>query len=145
MKKFYCATMYWGLAINKRRSTHDFDGHGKYISRSPLGVDQLMAGLLAGTMIFELFAQATHLGVDRAVVDLAIVQVRHAEQLLPRKHSLRRGEECRELAFQRFDLRSQDELLRVADSRDRLEHPSAQGRELRGEVEQRDFLPGHEH
>ena len=50
-----------------------------------------------------------------------------------------------ELALQAFNLGTEDEVLRIADARDRLEHTVAQRRELRLQVEQRDFLARHKH
>jgi hypothetical protein len=58
-----------------------------YVSRSSLRVDELTAAAL----LLELLAEASYPGIDRAVVDLVIVKMRHAEQLLPRKHPLGRG------------------------------------------------------
>src|SRR4051812_23645262 len=71
-----------------RPSAHGFDGHGEHVSRTALRAYQL----LAATVLFELFAQAPYLRVDGALVDLVVVHVRHAEELLPREHALRRGE-----------------------------------------------------
>jgi len=58
----------WATA---RRLTHHVDGCGEYIPRSPLSMYQV----LPRAVLFELFAQTPYLGVDRAVVNLVVVQV----------------------------------------------------------------------
>ncbi len=67
---------------------------------------------------------------------------RRKKRVGARRHAygVRNSEKRFELALQAFDLGTQNELLRIADARDRLEHVAAQRRELCFEVEQRDFL-----
>ena len=50
-----------------------------------------------------------------------------------------------ELALEGFNLGTEDEVLRIADARDRVEHALAERRELCLEVDQRDFLARHKH
>ena len=50
-----------------------------------------------------------------------------------------------ELALEGFNLGTEDEVLRIADPRDRVEHTVAERRELCLEVDQRDFLARHKH
>ncbi len=52
------------------------------------------------------------------------------------RHPEKRGE----LALEAFDLGAEDELLRIADPRDRRKHVVAHRGELRFQVEQRDLL-----
>ena len=83
---------------------HGLYGRCENISRAALGADELGP---RGVRL-ELLPQASHLHVDRTVVDLVVVQAREVEQLITREHPLRRGEERRkqvELAVgQRDDL-----------------------------------------
>ena len=67
---------------------------------------------------------------------------RRKQRIGARRHAdgVRNSEKRFELALEAFDFGTEDEVLRIADARDRLEHVAAQRRELRFEIEQRDFL-----
>ena len=62
---------------------------------------------------------------------------RRKKRVGARRHAdrVRDAEKRFELALQAFDLGTQNELLRIADARDRRKHVAAQRRELRFEVE----------
>src|SRR5580765_6360857 len=72
-----------------QRSAHGLDHRGEDVSGAPLRADELRLRALR----LDLAAQAADLHVDRAVVDLVVVQARQLEQLLARQHALRGREE----------------------------------------------------
>src|SRR5262245_7731994 len=80
----------------------DLDWDREDVARAALGDDERRMRRVG----FDLAPQAQDLDVDRAVVDLGVVQPGHVEQLVARQHALRRGEERSEqaeLALGQFD------------------------------------------
>src|SRR5882672_5214412 len=68
-------------AFEVRALVDGVDRHAEGVARAALGLD--VARL--GRVLLDLAAQAHHLDVDRAAVDLVIVQPREIEQLVARE------------------------------------------------------------
>src|SRR6185295_10855553 len=72
-----------------RALAEDRDWLREHVAGAALGHDQLRVRVVD----FELAPQPQNSDVDRAIVDLETVQARSLEQLVPRLHALRSGQE----------------------------------------------------
>ena len=94
-----CASLQIGVRVQanisrstpraSRVSAKGLNRHREDVADAPLGTDKFLFGIRG----LEFPAQPPDLYVDRALVDLGVVQARQAEELVARQHPLRSGEE----------------------------------------------------
>src|ERR1700741_3313045 len=85
-----------GNELGERRaggeSVDNFDPYAKYVPRAALGKDVLRVRRIG----LELSPQPQDLRVHRSVIDVIVVQARHVEELVARKHAIGRPEQNHE-------------------------------------------------